>query len=163
MRNGKEMPGSVKRPREVVTYVSGWKVLSRFRGHWEGRPRRPQWWEGATEPRPRQSQWLRQASTERKGSEVRPWLAAPIPLSHPHLPAPPAPPPRPACGADGWFWLSPAGPACCSMLCSRRCCLGLGLASPLLRGPTARLAFAAAASQRSGRSHPKPSGSDNPG
>lgn len=44
----------------------------------------------------------------------------------------------------------------------RRCCLGLGLASPLLRGPTARLAFAAAA-PISGRSHPRPSGSDNPG
>lgn len=58
--------------------------------------------------------------------------------------------------------LLPARPARCSMLCSLRCRLGPGLASRLFRRPTARLAFAAAA-RRSGRSHPRPNGSDNPG
>ena len=66
--------------------------------------------------------------------------------------------------------VAPTGPPCSYLPGPRAvpcftphlCLLGLGFASRLLRGPPARLAFAAAAS-RSGRSHPRPSGSDNPG
>lgn len=40
----KEKPGCAERPREVVKLMfSGWKLFSRFRGHQEGGPRRPQW------------------------------------------------------------------------------------------------------------------------
>lgn len=90
----------------------------------------------------------------KRGVESALGLAAPVLLSHPpclwrwqiapdsHLPGPRAVP-------------------CSSAL---RCRLGQGLTSRFHRCPTARLAFAAAsAARRSARSHPRPSGSDNPG
>lgn len=81
----------------------------------------------------------------KQGVESALSLVAPILLSHPSCPAL-------TCPARAVFHtLLPLG-----------CLVGLGLASPLLCGGTARLTFAAAAG-RSGRSHPRPRGSDNLG
>lgn len=96
-----------------------------------------------------QSPVVTRAPPEQARSGVRPQLGRPHP-SQPSLL--PVSLPALTCPARALFHtLLPLG-----------CRVGLGLASPLLCGGTARLAFAAAAG-RSGRSHPRPRGSDNPG